>query len=77
MLGAALNRHLGIEMIFQTLLDGGTNPRIGLRRLRLLRLLPRRNLHGDDFFGAAYRNVRELLPDVWKLEKSNTNPIGV
>ena len=23
------------------------------------------------------RNVRELLPDVWKLEKSNTNPIGV
>ena len=23
------------------------------------------------------KNVRELLPDVWKLEKSNTNPIGV
>lgn len=23
------------------------------------------------------RNVRELLPDVWKLEKSNTSPIGV
>ena len=23
------------------------------------------------------KNVRELLPDVWKLEKSNTNTIGV
>ena len=23
------------------------------------------------------KNVRELLPDVWKLKKSNTNPIGV
>ena len=57
MLGAALNRHLGVEMIFQTLLDGGTNPRIGLGRLGLLRLLPRRNLHGDDFFGAAYRKT--------------------
>ena len=23
------------------------------------------------------KNIRELLPDVWKLEKSNTNTIGV
>jgi hypothetical protein len=23
------------------------------------------------------KNVRELLPEVWKLEKSNTNTIGV